>query len=385
MTSTRHPRDGLISQITSVRQRFDGNEANGYCDKPSSGVLPTTSMKSPPTAAASLPAPNPTASQTSCVASATAETSDLPGSGEQAISSSILKCTSTTLQASSSRPKSREGSTLPGPAEDALSLLWQELEDNPPAFGSANMNPNSFPPGGLLPSETTITDVASLGDVSEESASITTPNGTHVPQQLRATSVSANPLDQKKPFRVRDEELAPIRNRKRAASLPPSPEKPRPHPFTQTPRSCTTFAETQFAVTSGPSSQPALSAGFDSTHAQISRGSTHPDCKPGKPCRHPLHWTPPPNDSNVIIYKSTLYFGRRTTVDEAEYILSRCDCYWASKFSVMWSRWCQMTGDEALQSLTKAEWLLSGFHNQLMLAAGNCCPSGQPVVIVLDD
>ena len=343
-------------------------------------------MKSPPTTAASFTVADPMASQTSCVASRAAETFARPGLKDQAPNSSVnIQCTSTSLQVLSSTPNSGEDATLSGPAEDALSLLWQELEDNPPASGSANTNLKSILPGVLSPSKVMTTNDATFEQVSEEGASTATLNNAHVAPQLRATSVSANPLDQKKPFRVRDVAFPPIRNRKRAASLPPSPEKPRPHPFTQTPRSFTIFAQTQPAITSGPTGQPALSAGFDSTHAQLSRGSTHPDCKPGKPCRHPLHWTPPPNDSNVIIYKGTLYFGRRTTVDEAEYILSRCDCYWASKFSVMWSRWCQMTGDEALQSLTKAEWLLSGFYNQLMLAAGNCCPAGQPVVIVLDD
>lgn len=296
-----------------------------------------------------------------------------------------IGCISTPLHASSPMPKFEENVTLPGPAEDALTLLWQELKNNPPASGSTSTNPESFSSEDLPPPKATTPDLATFGRVSEEGAPITTLNGTHLPPQLRATSVSASSSDRKTSSRICEVELGPIhQNRKRPASLPPSPEKLRPHPFTQASRRCTNFTQTPSAIISGPSNRLDLSPNHGFTQDQIPRGSTHLECTSGKPCRHPLHWTPPPNDANVVIYASTLYFGRGTTVDEAEYILSRCDCYWASKFSLMWARWCQMTGDEALQRLTKAEWLLEGFHNQLMLAAGNCCPTGKPVVIVLD-
>lgn len=118
---------------------------------------------------------------------------------------------------------------------------------------------------------------------------------------------------------------------------------------------------------------------------RIARNSTHPGCIAGQPCCHPLVGEYTASDPSVIIYHNTLHTKRQTTIAEVEYILSQCNCHWASFFGLMWDSWCSQAGGDQYASL--AELLLhpTWHDDELREAAADCCPRGERVVICLDD
>lgn len=118
---------------------------------------------------------------------------------------------------------------------------------------------------------------------------------------------------------------------------------------------------------------------------RIARNSTHPGCIAGQPCCHPLVGDYTASVPPVRIYHNTLHANRQTTVAEVEYILSQCNCHWASFFGMMWESWCRQAGEDQYTSL--AELLLhpTWHDDELRDAAADCCPRGERVVICLDD
>jgi hypothetical protein len=74
---------------------------------------------------------------------------------------------------------------------------------------------------------------------------------------------------------------------------------------------------------------------------------------------------------------------RHASLEEAEYILSQANCFWARRFTVIWDEWCKDIGGIEYERRSKVEWLLSpDFRDLLRRAAWDCCPKG---VIMIDE
>ena len=106
-------------------------------------------------------------------------------------------------------------------------------------------------------------------------------------------------------------------------------------------------------------------------------GATHQDCIGGQPCNdHENGSRSTPRDPHAIVYKDSLRATTPITVEQAEYILSRCNCYWAWRFARIWHLWCAEEGRIDTQELSQAELSLA-CSNDLREAAWDCCPHGQ--------
>lgn len=107
----------------------------------------------------------------------------------------------------------------------------------------------------------------------------------------------------------------------------------------------------------------------------LEQGSTHPGCEVGHPCRNYAGRAPMPRDPRVLLYDNTLCKGRQASLDETEYILSRANCFWARRFSVIWTLWCEDKGGIENEERSQVEFLQS-YPKQLREAANDCCPKG---------
>lgn len=112
--------------------------------------------------------------------------------------------------------------------------------------------------------------------------------------------------------------------------------------------------------------------------------STHSGCVAGRPCNdHHGESRPKPRDPHAKVYHNSLDCTTSITEAQAEYILSQSNCYWAWKFSWIWSRWCAekdlVNGEEYSQME-----LLLRYPEQLRNAAQDCCPRGKIKVIEID-
>lgn len=121
------------------------------------------------------------------------------------------------------------------------------------------------------------------------------------------------------------------------------------------------------------------------SHTKIKPDFTHPGCTPNLPCRNHAGRIPVPRDPRVSVKHNTLSPQRQPTVEEAEYILARCNCYWAWKFTIIWARWCAENGGVEKQERSQIEFLLLDYADCLQWAARACCPKGKPDVVVIDD
>jgi hypothetical protein len=80
-----------------------------------------------------------------------------------------------------------------------------------------------------------------------------------------------------------------------------------------------------------------------------------------------------PRDPQALVYRDTLIDGRQISLEEAEYIVSRANCFWARRLTVLWIRWCEERGGIDHEERSQVEWLLS-FPDSLRQAAEECCP-----------
>lgn len=114
------------------------------------------------------------------------------------------------------------------------------------------------------------------------------------------------------------------------------------------------------------------------TTAKIKRHDVHFGCRANFPCRDHKGPAPVPRNPLTLIYRNTLSEHRRATLEEAEYILSQANCFWARRLTVLWAKWChEHQNDERSQ----VEWLLGSYPELLVDAARKCCP---PEVIMIE-
>lgn len=109
------------------------------------------------------------------------------------------------------------------------------------------------------------------------------------------------------------------------------------------------------------------------TLAKIERDDVHTGCQEGQPCRDYLHAAPVPRDPDARVYRGMLRKGRPISLEEAEHIVSQANCFWARRFTVLWTRWCEEVGGIENEERSQVEWLLS-FPESLRKAAEECCP-----------
>lgn len=109
------------------------------------------------------------------------------------------------------------------------------------------------------------------------------------------------------------------------------------------------------------------------TLAKIDRDAVHIGCKANQPCRNYRGPAPVPSDSQALVYRDTLIDDRQVSLEEAEYIVSRADCFWAREFTVLWAMWCDDKGGIENEERTQVQWLLS-YPGLLRNAAEECCP-----------
>lgn len=110
-----------------------------------------------------------------------------------------------------------------------------------------------------------------------------------------------------------------------------------------------------------------------STTAKIGRYAVHSGCCAGLPCRNHKGSAPVPSNPQILIYHNTLSKHRRATLEEAEYIFSQANCFWARRFTVLWAEWCRYKGGIENEKRSQVEWLMS-YPDVLVKAAKECCP-----------
>jgi hypothetical protein len=117
---------------------------------------------------------------------------------------------------------------------------------------------------------------------------------------------------------------------------------------------------------------------------KMSPKSIHQDCVAGQPCKnHGGGNRPIPRDPRVKVFHTTLDSKSRITEEQAEYILSRSNCYWAWLFTWIWKLWCDEQGGIDKQEFTQLE-LLVRCPDKLRGAAWDCCPRGGRLVVEID-
>ena len=105
----------------------------------------------------------------------------------------------------------------------------------------------------------------------------------------------------------------------------------------------------------------------------IERDEVHKGCQKGQPCRNYQHEAPVPRDPDAKVYRDTLLDGRQISLEQAEHIVSRANCFWARRFTVLWRNWCDDLGGIENEQRSQVEWLLS-YPESLRKAAKECCP-----------
>jgi hypothetical protein len=186
---------------------------------------------------------------------------------------------------------------------------------------------------------------------------------------------------------VHSEGQPPARRKRRADSLEPRSRRPSHSLYGQ---SLDDFSD---HATPGPSTRrkepPASdlpSRTFISILSleKIEPKSTHQGCVTGQPCNnHGGGRRPRPRDPLVKVYHNTLDSKSRITEEQAEYILSRSNCYWAWVFTLIWKLWCDEQGGIENQDYSQVELLLD-CADKLRGAAWDCCPRGEHMVIEID-
>jgi hypothetical protein len=112
--------------------------------------------------------------------------------------------------------------------------------------------------------------------------------------------------------------------------------------------------------------------------------SIHEGCVAGQPCKnHEGGRRPKPRDPRVKVYHNTLDSKSSITESQAEYILSRSNCYWAWIFTRIWKLWCEERRGIDAQDYSQVELLLD-CADKLRGAAWDCCPRGERLVVEID-
>ena len=106
---------------------------------------------------------------------------------------------------------------------------------------------------------------------------------------------------------------------------------------------------------------------------KLERNDVHTGCREGQPCRDHKYEAPIPRDPDAKVYRNMLRDGRKISLEEAEYIVSRANCFWARRFTVLWENWCEDLGGIDNEERSQIEWLLS-YPEALRRAAEECCP-----------
>jgi hypothetical protein len=117
---------------------------------------------------------------------------------------------------------------------------------------------------------------------------------------------------------------------------------------------------------------------------KMSPKSLHQGCIAGQPCKnHEGGNRPTPRDPRVKVFHTTLDSKSHITEEQAEYIISRSNCYWAWLFTWIWKLWCDEQGGIDKQEFTQLE-LLVRCPDKLRGAAWDCCPRGERLVVEID-
>jgi len=122
--------------------------------------------------------------------------------------------------------------------------------------------------------------------------------------------------------------------------------------------------------------------------ANIDPNDVHTGCQKGLPCRDYKDQAPTPRDPHAKVYRGTLLEGRKFSLEEAEYIVSRANCFWARKFTVLWARWCEEKGGIENEPRSQVEWFVTSYPELLHAAAKKYCPrrpKGANVLMVPED
>jgi len=75
------------------------------------------------------------------------------------------------------------------------------------------------------------------------------------------------------------------------------------------------------------------------------------------------------------VHHNTLTADRGISLEEAEYIVSQATCFWARKFTVLWTTWCEEEGGIDNEDRSEIEWLMC-YPDLLRKAAREYCPKG---------
>jgi hypothetical protein len=263
---------------------------------------------------------------------------------------------------------------LPDPLEqDLMELLWKHetparsIEDRRPNTGERFERDTEIPPAAVQAPRT---------DAAAPSL-----------EQDRHGIEHSAPTEHPPPATAHAEGQPSARRKRRADSLEPRSKRPSHSLYGQ---SLNDFSD---HATPGPStrrkeippSEPP-SKTFVSIRSleKMKSKAIHQGCVAGQPCKnHQSGRRPAPRDPLVKVYHNTLDSRSRITEEQAEYILSRSNCYWAWVFTWIWKLWCDEKGGIDNQDYSQVELLLD-CADKLRGAAWDCCPRGEHMVIELD-
>lgn len=176
-------------------------------------------------------------------------------------------------------------------------------------------------------------------------------------------------------------------SKKRPASIPPLHRR-RPAQRQAFTRPDNPASPTNVLPSTAPTARPSLIVPTNTNPTHISsprtfikiraldkleRNDVHTGCREGQPCRDHEYEALIPRDPDAKVYRNMLRDGRKISLEEAEYIVSRANCFWARRFTVLWENWCEDLGGIDNEERSQIEWLLS-YPEALRRAAEECCP-----------
>jgi hypothetical protein len=262
----------------------------------------------------------------------------------------------------------------PDPLEqDFMELLWKH---ETPARSIEGCRPDTV---GRLERDTAI-----------PSAAVHKPRTDHAARGLeqgRREDEHSVHTENPPPATVHGEVQPPARRKRRADSLEPRSKRPSLGLCGQSPNDYTDHATPGPSTRRKevPSSEPP-SQTFMSIRSleNMEPKSIHEGCVAGQPCKnHDSGRRPRPHDPLVKVYHNTLDSKSRITEVQAEYILSRSNCYWAWIFTRIWKLWCEERRGIDAQDYSQVELLLD-CADKLRGAAWDCCPRGERLVVEID-
>lgn len=120
---------------------------------------------------------------------------------------------------------------------------------------------------------------------------------------------------------------------------------------------------------------------------KIERGWTHLDCNAHRPCKRFINVPSSSGSSRATVYRDMIDDLQLLSIEQAQFILSRCTCHWATAFNIVWGHWCDGVAAGKNKDIPKPEMLIRCFHDRLQQAARECClpnPANMDSIIIDD-